>query len=126
MPGFVTDVPEVLAAVDVVVHATLAEGIPLAIYEAMLAGAPVIGSDVDGIPEVVIPGRTGWLVPPRVAGALAERIVEAARSPERRARYGAEGQRLILAGYGMEKAIDRLQGTYDRLLHGATSRVAGP
>lgn len=128
MPGFVTDVTDVVGAMDVAVHATLAEGIPLAVYEAMLVGLPVIGSDVDGIPEVVIPGRTGWLVPPRDAAGLAERIVDASASPELRMRCGAEAQSLIRGSYGMDKAIERLHSTYDRLLQGPArgSRVASP
>jgi glycosyltransferase involved in cell wall biosynthesis len=128
MPGFVTDVTDILAAMDVDVHATLAEGIPLAVYEAMLVGLPVIGSDVDGIPEVVIPGRTGWLVPPSDPAALAERIVEASGSAELRAHHGAEARRLIQGSYGMDKAVERLHSTYDRLLQrsAASARASPP
>ena len=116
MPGFVDDVPEVLRAMDVMVHASLAEGIPLAVYEGMLAGLPVIGSNVDGTPEVVIPGQTGWRVPPNDPHALGQRIVEAAESGEIRDKLGRQARQLILERYNIAAAIDRLEGTYDEML----------
>ena len=116
MPGFVTDIPEVLRAMDVMVHASLAEGIPLAIYEGMAARLPIIASSVDGNPEVVIPGKTGWLVPPKEVSTLAEKIIEASGRSDLRETYGRQAREFILANYSMEKATSRLESIYRRLL----------
>jgi glycosyltransferase involved in cell wall biosynthesis len=124
LPGFIPDVPAVLAAMDVMVHASLAEGIPLAVYEGMLAGLPVIGSDVDGTPEVVIPGRTGWLVPPKNVPALLNQIVISAQAKDLRYEFGHNAKELVLSEYCIDKAVARLQSTWDGLLQqcpGATA-----
>lgn len=71
------------------------EGMPLVILEAMSDGVPVIASSVSGIPEVVIDGETGWLVPPERSAALAGALIEAMSDPEAaRARGEAGRQRL--------------------------------
>ena len=116
MPGFIKDVPSVLAAMDVMVHPSLAEGIPLAVYEGMLAGLPVIGTDVDGTPEVVIPGCTGWTVPPRDVSALSDRIAEAAQQKELRNELGKKAKALIVSKYNMDRAVSLLQDTWERML----------
>lgn len=116
LPGFVDNIPSVLAAVDVMVHASLAEGIPLAVYEGMLAGLPVIGSDVDGTPEVVIPGKTGWLVPPKDVSTLRDQIALAASRKDLRSEYGSKAKELILSKYNMDIAINHLQDTWTKVI----------
>lgn len=75
--GFTSNVGEALAALDVFVLPSLyGEGMPMVVLEAMAAGVPVIGTQVEGIPEVVEDGRTGLLAPPGDAAALARRIEE--------------------------------------------------
>ncbi len=69
------------------------EGMPLVVLEAMAAGVPVITSRVSGMPEVVVDGQTGWLVPPEDPVALASSIAHAWGDPAERARRGAAGQR---------------------------------
>ncbi len=120
MPGFVEDVPAILKSMDVMVHASLAEGIALAIYEGMITGLPVIGSDVDGTPEVVIPGRTGWLVPVRDEEALAKAIGDAADNPELRRKYGIQAKELIMNNYSISRAVSKLEATYSSLIQRST------
>lgn len=117
IPGFVEDVTTVLKAMDVMVHASLAEGISLAIYEGMLVGLPVIGTDVDGTPEVVIPGKTGWLVPVKDRDALAAAILEAAARPDLLALYGKNARELITGKYNMDRARQSLESVYHRILN---------
>ena len=121
MPGFVPEVLPVLKSMDVMVHASLAEGISMAIYEGMLMGLPVIGSDVDGTPEVVKSGQTGWLVPVSDRAALSDAILEAAENPDLRQLYGDQARRLIVEQYNMEKARDDLQSAYRKLAHRGNS-----
>lgn len=67
------------------------EGMPLVVLEAMSRKLPIIASAVSGIPEVVIDGRTGWLVPPEDPTALAEAIEAAVGTPGEAARRGLAG-----------------------------------
>lgn len=69
--GFRDDVPAVLAGVDVLVSASLQEGVPRSIMEAMVAGVPVVATDIGAVADLVIDGDTGVLVPPGDAAALA-------------------------------------------------------
>ena len=64
-------IPELIAAMDIVVHASLREGLARVLPQALIAGKPVVSYDVDGAREVVIPGETGFLVPPRDVDGLA-------------------------------------------------------
>ncbi len=74
-PGFRTDAPDILRSFDIVAHPSVStEGFPNSIVEAMACGKPVIGSEIAGIPEGVIHGKTGLLVSPRDEGSLMEAI----------------------------------------------------
>ena len=81
-------IPDLLAASDILVHASLREGLPRALVQAGLAGLPVVSFDLDGAPEVVRNGRTGLLVPARDVGALARALVELGRDAGKRTRFG--------------------------------------
>jgi len=76
--GYRTDVNELLAGADVFVHPSLDDAFPTVLLEAMAAGLPVVASRVGGIPEIVVDGGTGRLVPPGDAAALAAAIQDPA------------------------------------------------
>jgi glycosyltransferase involved in cell wall biosynthesis len=90
--GQVADVRPVLAAADVVVMPSLAEGLGVAAIEAMAAGRPVVASAVGGLPELITDDVQGLLVPPRDAGALATALERCLADPALRARLGAAGE----------------------------------
>jgi glycosyltransferase involved in cell wall biosynthesis len=69
------------------------EGMPLVVLEAMEAGVPVVASRVSGIPEVVVDGETGWLVPPEDPAALTGALAEVLAGPEEARRRGEAGRR---------------------------------
>src|SRR5919201_1744879 len=71
LPGHVPDVAAVLRRADVFVHPARWEGFGLAVLEAMLCGLPVVATRVSSIPEIVVDGETGVLVPPDDDAALA-------------------------------------------------------
>ncbi len=74
LAGSRRDVPEVLAAADLFVFPSRTEGLPTALLEAMAAGKPVVTTDVAGCRDVVVPNRTGLIVPPQSPGELARAI----------------------------------------------------
>lgn len=74
LPGHRLDIPEVNTCADIAVIPSLREGFGMAGVEAMAAGVPVIGSDVQGIREYVVPGQTGYLCDPYSAEKFAEAI----------------------------------------------------
>jgi glycosyltransferase involved in cell wall biosynthesis len=86
------DVPSLLKSADILVHASLWEGMPNSVLEAMAAGIAVIGTSVEGTEDLIVPGQTGWLVPPHDAATLGRVLLEAATSPDRVRRYGRAGQ----------------------------------
>lgn len=75
--GFRSDIPNFIRSLDLFVSSSHWEGLPLVVVEAMLLGVPVIATEVCGNSEVVLPGRTGKLVPDRDPVALAESITGA-------------------------------------------------
>ncbi len=99
--GRVDDVAAVLAAADVAVMPSRQEGLGVAALEAMATGLPVIASRIGGLPEAVVDGETGCLVPPGDVAALAAAIAGLAADPERARRLGAAGQARVQAGFTM-------------------------
>jgi len=71
------------------------EGMPLAVLEAMEAGVPVVARRVSGIPEVVVDGKTGWLVPPEDPATLAGALAEVLMAPDEARRRGEAGRRRV-------------------------------
>lgn len=86
------DVPALLRAADALVLPSRWEGMPNVALEAMAAGLPVVATEVEGIPELVVPGETGWIVPPRDPRALAEALRELESDRRRAERLGAAGR----------------------------------
>ena len=93
MAGFVEDVPEFLAGLDIFVLSSDAEGLGLVVLEAMAQGLPVVATAVGGVPEAVKDEETGFLVPPRNARLLAQSIARLAIDPDMAARMGAAGRK---------------------------------
>lgn len=90
--GQVADVRTVLAAADVVVMPSLAEGLGVAAIEAMAAGRAVVASAVGGLPELITDGAQGLLVPAGDPAALAAALTRCLSDPDLRARLGAAGR----------------------------------
>lgn len=90
--GLKTDVQRLLSAADVFLLTSISEGIPVTLIEAMSACLPVVSTDVGGIPEVVIHGKTGWLAPARDDALLAFHMLDAFKNPDSAAALGKAGE----------------------------------
>jgi glycosyltransferase involved in cell wall biosynthesis len=91
--GAVPDARELLAAYQFAVLPSHAEGLPNAVLEAMAAGLPVIATSVGGVPEIVIDGVTGILVPPMAPAELAAAIARIVAGPPLRVKLGSAARR---------------------------------
>lgn len=108
--GRVPDVAAWLRRADVLVHPARWEGFGLALLEAMLASLPVVATRVSSIPEIVVDGETGLLVPPDDASALAAAVNRVLADP---AGYGERGQARARAEFSVAKMTDRTLAVYE-------------
>ena len=114
------DMPEVLAACDVVVDPSWAgTGITGTIREAMALARPVVATSVAGNPELVEDGTCGILVPPRDVPMLAAAISRLLRDGELAARFAAAGQARVRENFSTATRISRLEAIYLRAAHEA-------
>ena len=111
-----TDIPELLAAMDLYLITSAREGLPISLIEAMLAARPVVSTAVGGIPDVLADGRTGLLVESGNAGAIAGAVTDLMGDPARREAMGRAARREALERYSPDRVLAKLDGLYARLL----------
>ncbi|MBS0123384.1 glycosyltransferase family 4 protein [Thetidibacter halocola] len=102
------EVAQALASADLFVLPSFAEGLPVVLMEALAAGVPVVTTQIAGVPELVTPGETGWLVPPGDAAALADAMARALADPERRRVMGKQGRVVVDAEFNAATEAARL------------------
>ena len=110
------DVPQILPLFDVFVLPSVKEGLPYALLEAMAAAKPVVATAVGGVPEVVVDGQTGLLVPPRDPEALAQAIITLLRNPGRARAMGEAGRQRVLEHFTVERMVAETERVYQALL----------
>ncbi len=108
------DVPALLKAADLLVLPSLWEGMPNVVLEAMAARRAVVATEVEGTEDLVLPGRSGWLVPPGDPAALANALRDAASDPARLRRHGEAGRARVEARFTPKRVVD----AYERLWAG--------
>ena len=110
--GHRTDVSRLIAAVDVVVLCTHREGFPLSILESMAMQKPVVATAVGGIPEIIMPGVTGYLHRHGDSNGLAAAIVELIGDPSLAQRIGMTGYEHVRQYYSRNKFAADLTEAY--------------
>jgi glycosyltransferase involved in cell wall biosynthesis len=114
--GFVSPVQKAVEEAAIVVVPSLGEGFGMVALEAMERARPVIASAVGGLPEIVEHGRTGLVVEPGDAIALADAIVELAGDLGRSAEMGQAGRERALAEFTPERSVERIEALYRAVL----------
>jgi glycosyltransferase involved in cell wall biosynthesis len=114
--GFRPDAPALIPAFDIVAVPSHVEPLGNATLEAMAAGVPVVGSRVGGIPEMVVDGSTGLLIPPRDAKALADGLARLVADEGLRREFGRQARHRAESSFGLEAHAGRLQALYDDIL----------
>jgi len=111
------DIPEILDGSDLVVDASYAGlGLTNSLREALAVETPVIGTDLEGIPELITDGETGLLVPPRNPDALAQAILRTVENPTRAKAMARAGRKRVERQFSMAIKVERTEALYRRLL----------
>lgn len=108
--------PVVHALASVYVQPSLFEAFPLAVIEAMASGLPVVASEAGGMPEQVVDGETGYLVPPLEPAALGDAITRVLLDPDLARRLGRAGRARVARSITWDQSAERLYEVYRGLL----------
>ena len=113
-------VPEYINSMDIFVVPSVleSESFGVAAVEASACGLPVIVSDIGGLPEVVLDGKTGLRVPPKDPDAIAKAIIFLIENPQLREEWGKEGRRFISNHYNWIENAAQMQKLYEKALKG--------
>ncbi len=110
--GYWPDVRDWLAVADLSVLPSFHEGMPITPVESLAAGCPVVATEVDGTPEVVVHEKTGLTVPPGNAGAVANAVCRMLGSTELRRQLASAGRAWVLDRFSSERMVERIQNFY--------------
>ena len=124
LAGFRPDVLSVHKAFDVFVMSSVTEGLGTSLLDAMACARPVIATRVGGIPEVVVDGETGLLVPPRDPEALAAAIVRLVKDRNLRAKMGDAGLARVHSAFSAEQMVKNTLRVYQRVAQSPTAASA--
>ncbi len=114
----VPDLSKIMAAVDLGVISSIgSEAISRITMEYMATGKPMVCTTVGGIPELVLPGQTGMLVPPEQPAAMAEAMSELLSEPERLSHMGALGRKRMEQRFSIEEQAGEMEEVLYRLCH---------
>ena len=122
--GFRADVAAAIAALDVLVHASITgEPFGQVIVEGMTAGKPVVATNGGGVPEIVQDGTTGFLVPMGDADAMAAAVGRLLADAGLRVEMGRRGRQRVTDHFTIRRTADRVQQVYDDLLGNRPGRA---
>jgi glycosyltransferase involved in cell wall biosynthesis len=114
--GYRQDVPQILQTFDIFVLSSWWEGLGRALTEAMIIGLPVVATNVNGVPELVIEGETGLLAPPQCPHLLAEKIVYLLQNPDTAKQFGQNAHYKVVSNFSADLMIERMSNLYQKLL----------
>jgi glycosyltransferase involved in cell wall biosynthesis len=114
--GLRSDVPTLLAGVDVAVMPSLNEALSNSLLESMAAGAAVVATRVGGTPEALVDGHSGLLVPPADVASLANAVTHLLETPAMASRLGRAARQTIADRFSVERMAETTECLYSRLL----------
>jgi glycosyltransferase involved in cell wall biosynthesis len=116
-------IPEMISAMDILVHTSLREGLAKALPQAMACGKPVVSFDVDGAKEVVREGITGYLVRPKDAHGLSTALCRLLSDAGLRKRMGETGRQSVDPAFRKELMVKRIHSLYGSLAQEGRRRL---
>jgi glycosyltransferase involved in cell wall biosynthesis/O-antigen/teichoic acid export membrane protein len=120
--GTRSDVPGLLALMDVFLLTSHIEANPLSILEAQAMARPVVATRVGSVPDTVRDGEVGYLVEPGDARAMADRVVELFRDPRLARRLGGEARRQVVERHSMRRMLAQFQDLLEQLVAAKAGR----
>ena len=114
--GWREDIPEILAMADLFVLPSLREHFGRVLIEAMAMGKAVVATDEGGVPEVVIHGETGLLVPPAQPAPFATAVLALLKDPAKAARLGNAGRQRAEQVFSLGRHVEAVEALYQELL----------
>jgi len=121
--GYQPEAAKLMAGFDVFVHPSRWEGFGLVFLEAMNASLPIVATTVGAIPEIVVHGETGLLVPPDDPVALADAIAALLRDRDLARNFGLAGRQRAEREFTVERMVEQTAGVYRRVLEGREGRA---
>jgi glycosyltransferase involved in cell wall biosynthesis len=121
--GMVDDTAPWLAAMDSFALPSYREGMPVSLLEAMGMALPCVASNIRGCREEIVNGDSGWLVPPRDAAALADRLRWILRHPAEAQQMGRQARLRVMEHFDIRQVLNHQMEIYDRLLQRRTGRA---
>ncbi len=119
-----TEIPDMISAMDVVAHTALWEGLPRVLPQALAMGKPCVSFDVDGTREVLIDGKTGYLVPIHDSAKLAEAVSNLLDDKALREEMGANGRRHVDPNFRAEKMVADISAVYQVFMTEKAAKIA--
>ena len=113
--GWQADAVGIMAGLDVMLSPSHREGFGMSVIEAMSQSVPLIASQAGALPEIVVDGLTGLLVPPKSPQQLADAMEALAVDPVRRIAMGEAGQRRVSEAFSADKMVDATAALYEEL-----------
>lgn len=113
---------DILRSIDICVVPSLWDPLPRIILEAMVAEKPVVATNIDGIPEAVVDGETGILVPPADELKLAEAILNLLNNPEKGKQMGLAGRNRAIAEFSSERHANEVLKVYENIFSTAVQK----
>lgn len=115
LAGFRLDVPGMIKGFDLFVMSSVTEGLGTSLLDAMACGRAIVATTAGGMPEVVVDGETGLLVPPRDDRTLAEAIIQLLTNRPLRERMGEAGLARVREQFSVERMVEETAGVYARV-----------
>lgn len=108
--GFVSDIENIFPGLDLLVHPAYMEGLGVTLIQAAACGIPVVAGRAGGIPEIIKDGQNGFLVPPRNAKALLDKVIYLLHHPDIAKRLGENGIRIAESEFSIDHMV---KGNHD-------------
>lgn len=115
--GKIEDIPQILASLDIFVLPSLNEGFSRVIIEAMACAKPVIATSVGGNSEAVIDGITGFIIPIKSPGILAQKIIELIENKDKIVQIGQKGRERVVNNFSLTHYVTNMEQIYDEFLN---------
>lgn len=115
LTGARTDIAEIVNTMDIFVLSSVTEGAGTVLLEAMACGKPVVATNVGGVPEIIIDGETGILVPPKDSKAIAGAVLYLLNHPEEAKEMGLKGRKRVIEHFEVEKCVERYREMFQSI-----------